>query len=104
MTGINTTKDTESTLQNIANVANLLEKEKPFLKEIIRFYEKVFSLQHGTDPDITKDYSDLKNKKEYPLINKKDFCVDFDDSEMLFVKFVIFVMILKLTQMLQQKF
>ncbi len=86
MAGTKITKDNKSVLYNIAKVANLLEKEKPFLKEVIRFYEKVFSLQHETDPDITKDYSDLKNKKEYPLITRKDFYIDFENSELLFKK------------------
>lgn len=86
MTGTEITKEGDSILEQIKKAADFLEKEKPFIKEIVRFYEKVFSLQHKLDPDITKDYSALKSKSEFPLISKKEFDIDFNNAEILFKK------------------
>ncbi|MCD4742885.1 MAG: formate dehydrogenase accessory protein FdhE [Desulfobacteraceae bacterium] len=86
MTGKEIAKENDSILEQIKKAANFLEKEKPFIKEVVRFYEKVFSLQHEFDSDITKDYSVLKSKKDFPLISKKDFDIDFYNAEILFEK------------------
>ncbi|MCK5098149.1 MAG: formate dehydrogenase accessory protein FdhE [Desulfobacteraceae bacterium] len=86
MTGIEFTKENDLVLKQIKKVADLLEKEKPFIKEVVRFYEKVFSLQHELDPDITKDYSTLKDKKDFPLIEKTGFYIDFNNTEILLKK------------------
>jgi FdhE protein len=86
MTGKEIIKDNDLILEQIKKAANFLAKEKPFIKEVVRFYEKVFSLQHELDPDITKDYSKLKDKKDFPLIKKTDFYIDFNNAAILFGK------------------
>ncbi|MCK5312387.1 MAG: formate dehydrogenase accessory protein FdhE [Desulfobacteraceae bacterium] len=86
MPGLKITKENDSVLKQIKKAANFLEKEKPFIKEVVRFYEKVFSLQHELDPDITKDYSSLKNQSDFPLIKRTDFFIDFNNAEILFEK------------------
>ncbi len=86
MSGINITEENDLALEQIKKAANFLVKEKPFIKEVVRFYEKVFSLQHEFDPDITKDYSLLNNKKDFPLIKTTDFFIDFNNAETLFEK------------------
>jgi FdhE protein len=86
MTGTEVTEENKSALEQIKKSANFLEKDKPFIKEVVRFYEKIFSLQHELDPDITKDYSTLKNTKNFPLVKKTDFSIDFNNAEILFEK------------------
>ncbi len=86
MSGNNITKENDLALEQIKKVANFLVKEKPFLKEVVSFYEKVFSLQHELDPDITKDYSLLNSKKDFPLIKTTEFFIDFNNGEILFEK------------------
>ncbi|MCP3900598.1 MAG: formate dehydrogenase accessory protein FdhE [Desulfobacteraceae bacterium] len=86
MSGNNITKENDLALEQIKKVANFLVKEKPFLKEVVRFYEKMFSLQHELDPDITKDYSLLNSKKDFPLIKTTEFFIDFNNGEILFEK------------------
>jgi FdhE protein len=79
-------KENKSILEQIKKAANIIKEEKPFIKEVVNFYEKVFSLQHESDPDIIKDYSELKNKTDFPLIEKTGFYIDFDNAEKLFKK------------------
>ncbi len=86
MTGTEITKENEIILLQITKAADSLEKEKPFIKDVVRFYEKIFFLQHETDPDITKDYSPFANNKKFPCIERKDFDIDFTSSKKLLKK------------------
>lgn len=86
MAGEKNTEYGDTVIKKINKAANAIAKDKPFIKDLIRFYEKIFSLQYETEPDIEKDYSYLKGKKELPIINRKDFDIDFKLSEDLFRK------------------
>jgi FdhE protein len=84
MTNLELTQWNRSVLTKILNSANALEKDKPFFKEIILFYKKIFLTQYESDPDIVKDYSGFTNNKDFPCINIKDFDIDFTNAEKTF--------------------
>jgi FdhE protein len=89
LTGVKMTRKenaekSNAVIRKINKAASAIEKEKPFIKDLIRFYKKIFSLQYETEPDIKKDYSFLKEKKGLPVIERRDFDVDFNLSEALF--------------------
>ncbi len=80
------TKENSMVLIQIKTAADSLVKEKPFLNEVVRFYEKVFTFQHELDPDITKDFSFLRDTKDFPLLEKKDFFIDYENAQFLLKK------------------
>ncbi len=86
MTGKEILKDNKLIIQQINKAAGAIAKNKPFIKDLILFYEKIFTLQHKTEPEIATDYSDLIGKKVFPLIKRKDFSIDLKISEVLFKK------------------
>ena len=86
MTSKTVTNENNLVVQQIKRAAESLIKEKAFIKDLIRFYERIFLKQFETEHDIKKNYSDLKEKKTFPLIERKDFEIDFKASETLFKK------------------
>ncbi len=77
-------KENDAIIDQIKKAADSIRNDKPFIKDLINFYEKIFILQYMEDPEIDKDYSFLTDQKEFPLLGRKDFGIDFKVSEKLF--------------------
>jgi len=79
--------------KTISTAAENLKNEKPHLKDVLDFYEVIFSLQEDvfkqlkSDPEnLSEDLVELKVKNQFPLITKNDFSIDYKLSEQLFIK------------------
>ena len=83
-----------NTADQIENTGRLLREKRPFLKELISFYESLFTLQEQQRSAVEihspprMDDQTVKEKQEngFPLVSKQDFELDMEAVRPFFEK------------------
>lgn len=83
-----------NTVEQIENTGRLLREKRPFIKELISFYEGLFTLQEQQRSDVQinsllrMDNQTVKEKQEngFPLVSKQDFEFPMEEVHPFFEK------------------